>query len=532
MENNSHKEVTSLRDIFQITKNNWLTFVILLAIVALAYGNLARGEFLNMDDEKGILYNPDIGNMRKMFSRLKLYDIQLAVTHLVFGMKPGAFHLVSVFLHYLAVIALFLFTYTIFGKEKALIASLLFASHPLASEAVGWVSAVHYIHLLFLTLNIFIFHTLFKRTNKIGYYIAEVGIFLFMVVFLRNAWVLTVPFSVLIFDQLILGKKFNFKKVFWVIPFLLMAGVLGYMEIFGGFTERVTALRQDYYYDPYTATPVLNRAPYIIYTIARLLMWPIPLTVYHEGVYISILSYVAMIIISLAIVIAAVKLYKKASYVAGLLLLIFVATLPSFSPVAIAWFIAERYLYMSTAAFCLMLAFFIPYLEKYTGIKNFTRYAVALLLTFYTVRTAIRTQDLLSTSNLWHATQKVSPYSFRVYNNLGDVYAKEGKYDLAIENFKKSIMLDPSFADAVHNLGYVYLQIGDYDNAWYYLSESYKMNPRLYGATYKLGVIAFYRKDFNTAKQMWEKTLELNPGDPNAIDALVTLSNVVAAEGQ
>ncbi|GIW69507.1 MAG: hypothetical protein KatS3mg101_0254 [Patescibacteria group bacterium] len=119
-----------------------------------------------------------------------------------------------------------------------------------------------------------------------------------------------------------------------------------------------------------------------------------------------------------------------------------------------------------------------------------------------------------------------------VYNNLGDVYAKEGKYDLAIENFKKSIALDPSFADAVHNLGFVYLQKGDYDNAWYYLYESYKMNPRLYGATYKLGVIAFYKKDYATAKEMWEKTLELNPGDPNALNALVTLNNTLAAGEQ
>jgi len=532
MENASHKEVTSLRDIFQITKNNYLTFFILFAIVALAYGNLARGQFLNMDDEKGILYNPDIGNVGKMFSSLKLYDMQIATTHLLFGMKPGAFHLVSVFLHFLTVVTLFIFTYTVFGKEKALIASLLFASHPLASEAVGWISAVHYIHLLFFTLNIFIFHTLFKRTNKKSYYAAEIGIFLLMVILLRNAWVLTVPFSILVFDQLILGKKFNFKSGLWLIPFFIIAAIFGYREIFGGFKERVTALRQDYYYDPYTATPILNRSPYIIYTIAKLLLWPIPLTVYHEGVYISIVSYIAMIAISLAIIISAVKLYKKASYVAGLLLLIFIATLPSFSPVAIAWFIAERYLYMSTAAFCLILAFLIPYLEKYTGIKYFSRYAVALLLTFYTVRTAIRTQDLLNTSNLWHATQKVSPYSFRVYNNLGDVYAKEGKYDLAIENFKKSIALDPSFADAVHNLGFVYLQKGDYDNAWHYLYESYKMNPRLYGATYKLGVIAFYKKDYATAKEMWEKTLELNPGDPNALNALVTLNNTLAAGEQ
>ncbi|EKD95342.1 MAG: hypothetical protein ACD_24C00513G0001, partial [uncultured bacterium] len=270
----------------------------------------------------------------------------------------------------------------------------------------------------------------------------------------------------------------------------------------------------------------------IVFTVAKLLISPLPLTVYHEGIYISIVSYMAMIAITLAVIIGIFKLYKKAPPVAGLVLIILISTLPSFSPVAIAWFIAERYLYLSTMAFCLILAFFIPYLEKYTGIKKFTFYTVALLLAFYTIRTAIRTQDLLSTSNLWHATQKVSPFSFRVYNNLGDVYAKEGRFDLAIANFQKSIQLDPTFADAVHNLGYVYLQMKDYDNAWKYLEQSYKMNPRMFGATYKMGVIAYYKGDYDTARAMWNKTLELNPGDANAIYALDMLEKAVSEVAQ
>lgn len=532
MENNSHTEVTSLSDIFQIIKANRITFVILLLLVLIAYGNLSRGEFLNMDDEKGILYNPDIGNMGKMFKTGFLYNMELALIYSVFGLEPGAYHVFSVLSHYVNVVLLFLFAYAVFDKQKALIASLLFAVHPLASEAVGWISAMHYLHIVFFTLITMIFHYLFRKSGQRRYYVAEIVIFILSLVLLRNAWVLTLPFSLLVFDQLILNRKFNFKSMLWILPYFIFAAIHAYINLFGGFTARVTDLKQDYYYNPYTATPLLNRTPYIVFTVIKLLISPLALTVYHEGIYISMVSYTAMIAVTLAMVVVILKLYKKASYVAGLILLIFISTLPSFSPVAIAWFIAERYLYLSTMAFSLILAFVIPYLEKYTGIRKFTIYAVALLLAFYTIRTAIRTQDLLSTSNLWHATQKVSPYSFRVYNNLGDVYAREQKYDLAVANFKKSIELDPTYADAVHNLGYVYLQMGDYDNAWKYLEQSYQMNPRLYGATYKMGVIAFYKKDYETAKIYWLKTLELNPGDANAINALNVLRQAVAAEAK
>ena len=532
MENSAHKEVTSLKDFFQIAKDNWVTFLILLLLVLIAYGNMARGEFLNMDDEKGILYNPDVGNIGKSFSSGFLYSIEWSLVHSVFGLKPGAYHMFSVLTHYINVVVLFLFAYAVFDKQKALIASLLFAVHPLASEAVGWLSAIHYLHIVFFTLLTMILHYLFWKSGQKKYYIAEIVIFILALVVLRNAWVLTLPFSMLVFDQLILRKKIHFKSILWILPYFVFAGIHAYINLYGGFTNRVTDLKQDYYYNPYTATPLLNRTPYIVFTVVKLLISPLPLTVYHEGIYISVVSYIAMIAVTLAIIIGTFKLYKKASYISGLILIVFISTLPSFSPVAIAWFIAERYLYLATMAFCLILAFLIPYLERYTGIKKFTFYAVSLLLAFYTIRTAVRTQDLLSTSSLWHATQRVSPYSFRVYNNLGDVYAKEGRFDLAIENFSKSIELDPTFADAVHNLGYVYLQMNDYDNAWKYLEQSYIRNPRLYGATYKMGVIAFNKGDYDTARIMWNKTLELNPGDVNAIYALDILDKTVSGTAQ
>ncbi len=532
MENNSHKEVTSLKDFFQIIKDNRVTFFIFALLVIIAYGNLVRGDFINMDDEKGILYNPDVKNVGKMLGSLMLYNIQISLTHAIFGFNAGAYHAVSIFIHFINVVLTFLVVYAVFDKKTALISSLLFSVHPLASEAVGWISAAHYLHIAFFTLLGMLFHYLYKTTEIKKYYIIELLIFMVAVTVLRNAWVLTIPFSMLVFDQFIICKKINLRSALLILPYFLMAGVHAYINIFGDFSNRVTALTLDYYYNPYTATPLLNRTPYIIFTVLKLLLMPIPLTVYHEGVYISTVSYVAMIAITIALFIFCIKIYKKSAYIVGLFALIFISTLPSFSPVAIAWFIAERYLYLSTLAFSILLAITVRYLEKYTGIKKLALFTITILVSLYTLRTALRTQDLLNTSNLWHATQKVSPYSFRVYNNLGDVYAKIGDYDTAIEMFQTSLKLDPSYADAVHNLGYVYLQKGDTQNAKKYLLQSYEMNPRLYGATYKLGVAAFMEKDYETARAYWLKTLELSPGDASAVNALRELDRILSETEQ
>ena len=51
------------------------------------------------------------------------------------------------------------------------------------------------------------------------------------------------------------------------------------------------------------------------------------------------------------------------------------------------------------------------------------------------------------------------------YNNRGNAYTQEGQYDLAIQDYDKSINLNPNFAKPLNNRGVVYKKQGDYDRA-------------------------------------------------------------------
>jgi len=44
------------------------------------------------------------------------------------------------------------------------------------------------------------------------------------------------------------------------------------------------------------------------------------------------------------------------------------------------------------------------------------------------------------------------PRSSNVYDSLGEAYAKVGEKDLAIENYEKSLQLDPKNQNAVERL--------------------------------------------------------------------------------
>ena len=184
---------------------------------------------------------------------------------------------------------------------------------------------------------------------------------------------------------------------------------------------------------------------------------------------------------------------------------------------------AERYLYIGTVFFCMTVALILESVGKKTKL-----YALflGLILTGYSIKTFWRNGEWLNNKALWTSTQKVAKYSYRVYNNLGDVAATEGNLDEAIKYFQISLQLNPQFADAVHNLGFIYYQKGDKEMAKQYLAKSLEMNPYLFQSAFKLGVIAYEQGDLTAAKNYFIKTLELSPDYAYAKKALQTVIQV------
>jgi tetratricopeptide (TPR) repeat protein len=227
-----------------------------------------------------------------------------------------------------------------------------------------------------------------------------------------------------------------------------------------------------------------------------------------------------MIISSLIFIALCIYLLRKNKTYAALLLLIFSTTLPSFSPVAIAWLVAERYLYFGTFFYCILLAKLLIDIEKKTKLRNAVKVFGTIIFIIFFTRTFVRADNFSTSKKLWLNTMKAAPLSYRVYNNLGDVYANEGQYDLAIQNFTRSIELKPDYADAVHNMGFTYMQKGDVNKARYYLQKSFEMNPRLYQSLFKLGYIELQLGNLDGAKYYFQKTLEVNPGNAEATQLL------------
>ncbi len=521
---------TAIISPIKILKENVLFFFILFVSIFLIYGNVLNGQFLSADDLPGIVNNPLVQDFNTSMNSLELEKMFPALLFKIFGMQPLTYHLTSLLMHFINTILVFVFVFLLFGKSEAIIATLIFMVHPLNSETISWISAYGYTFYAAFTLVILIFYLLWTKSQDKKYLIYALITYAICLIFYRKPWSALIPVYIALIDQMVIEKKVNYAKikvyVLWAIPTLIY--LFTYIrDLYAFRTESLITL---YYNDPAKATPYVNRVLYTIYMTAKMMLWPIDLTIYHEGEKVPSVELFTVIsgLVSLFIIGLVVYLLIKSKTapwkrnIAAMIILIYSTMLLSFYPEVVVWAMADRYLYIATIFFGVIVGIL------YTRSKNKKAfgYFIMLLLAFYSVRTLIRTNDWKNSKNLWIATQKVSPYSYRVYNNLGDVYANEGNYPDAIKNFQTSIMLSPTFADAVHNLGFTYYQIGDKETAKMYLQKSYEMNPLLFQSYHKLGVIAYEEGDIELAKQYMMKSLEVKPDFAPAANNLMILQSL------
>jgi len=510
-------------DIKKLLKGNIVFFVMLGVLIFVAYRGVLNGEFVTADDPFGIITNPKIKSLTEAFKNHNFILIARALIYKVAGLNSHAYHINSIIFHVINTILVFVLSYTLFGRGVSIITSILFALHPVNTEAVGWLSADNYLYHAFFTFLVLIPFVLYKKTQNRRFLDWSVGIYAMEVAFKMDVWSTLTPVILVIMDQFILNTKISLKKSLYYLPYIGLAAIIILIVVIQQYGTRVSELDVVHHFSVKNTAPIHQRIPYSMYMAAELLIFPKTLTIYHEGTIITKNMFTGMVVASLVIVLLCIYLLKKKQKVyLGLILIIFASISPTFSPVQVAWLAAERYMYVGAAFFCMILALLILKIKN----RNIIIAVTALIAVLYFIKTSGRAYEWKTNKGLWLATQKTSPYSYRTYNNLGDVYAQEGNYEQAIKYFEQALKLNPTYAEAVHNIGYTFLRLGNKEMAKKYLTKSVEMNPLLYQSLFKLGAIAYEEKNYEQAKVYFLKSLEVNPGFPPSVKALEVLNRV------
>lgn len=517
----THNEVEEITySIKLLIRDNLEVFLLIGFVGLLLYFRTFFATFVSADDLNGFIHNPEILDFDGAMQSLKIHSIYYAVVMKFFGANALLMHSVSLALHILISCCVFILLLLLFGRKTALFSTLLFLTHPVNTEVVAWVSGVGYLLNGIFAFPMLIFYVLYKKANNAKYFWISLAIYAAALLLIRLPWTITAFAILVVLDQFILEKKINFKSLGKLWPYYVATGIWTISYLAPGLNDRVTNLSSNFGLHPETAEPLINRLPFTIYMMLKLYIAPLVLSIFHEGIGISTVLYIVMILATAVFFGWLIFMWKKNRVYAGLGFCLICSILPTLSPIQVAFFIAERYMYLGTAFFTTLIVLIAINIENRYKAKDLAKTILIGIILIYSLRTFIRVNDWKDSKNLWLATSKVEGASARVFNNLGDAFANENNYENSIAAFKRAIEIQPNYADAIHNLGNTYLQAGQLDLAEEYLMKSWEINPALYQATYKLGVIAYQRGDFPQAIAYFNKTIELHPGDAEAMQAV------------
>lgn len=473
----------------------------LILINAIIYANAIGGNFIS-DDIPTIVNNP---NISKFSACENLTDVVNWVNYKFYHLNPVPYHLSSITFHTINSVLIFYFLMIFFGIWPSFWGALLFAAHPVHTEAVSWISGKGYLLAAGGIISSFILYLRATSGSKLNIkkYIASV--------FLCN------PFFIgwyAVFYPLMLALyDFTYRKVQkkWklYLPYIGIASIY-LLKTFWQINQRVDSLQKINTISVGTQNPIIKMI-YSLLTHLKLLIWPMNLTLYHEPNKISVPLIITGIIAIILMIWLLPLLFRKAKplfFAVGIFVIFLSFT---FSPLQVSWLVAERYLYFPSISFCIFAAFLMNKSLSREKMKYIAVIFVLLLTSAYSVRTFLRNRDWKDRETFWRATAKVSPESPKAHNNMGDIYSSKGDLKKAKREFTLATRLNPNYADAYHNLALTYQNMGISNKAIENYKKAVSINPSIYQSYLNLSTLYFKNKNITLAIEYLKKAIEVTP---------------------
>lgn len=424
------------------------------------------------------------------------------------GHSPFSFRLLSVLLHALAAVLVFIFLGLFFSARTSFLAALLFVLHPASSEAVNLVSDRPYIlNVLFILAAYCAYHKADKRGRHwAGWYCLALALFGYYSIE-SYTFFLLLPFFLFLADLAFRRLRRNWPLL---LPFFAVAAVRLAL-VTGQVAERISYM---------TLAPRIWDLSYFVYSFYQhlwLFLWPQQLILLRDSIQIPSAVFRLQAVFALPVFLALYLAYRKMPlFFLGLgMFLLFLA--PTFSPVPIASLVAERYLYCSGIGLLVCLSvIYEGSLRRWPGLRTSLSLGLLLIALAAGLRTIARNSDWGSPEVFWKKTCLAYPRSWQAPSNLGFIYLQQGRLLDAIAEYEKAVRLNPGSADLFNNLGVAYQRAGEPEKATSAFRRAAEINPQYHTAYYNLGRLYLARGMATQALEAFLEAVRTDPGDAEA----------------
>ncbi len=178
---------------------------------------------------------------------------------------------------------------------------------------------------------------------------------------------------------------------------------------------------------------------------------------------------------------------------------------------------AERYLYLPSAGFVVLIAFaWETAADRRPDARRLRIAAAALVLLACLIATVRRNEAWHDALTLWTDAAAKAPDSAVAQQNLADALRDAGRFDESIARYRRALVLEPARADALNNLGVAYQSSGRPDLA----ADSYRAvlaaRPGHASAHANLGLLLIDAGRYDLGIAECEAALRVDPNHAGA----------------
>ncbi len=407
----------------------------------------------------------------------------------VWGLNPAGYHLTGILLHLAVSLLVYFVIVSLFADTLiAFFAAAVFAVHPANSEAVTYIAGrADILFLLFLLLSLRAYLNGERaRTPSAGLGLYAASLFFFVCALLSKEMAIIFPL-LLVFTFLLFRGD---------LPRLPAAGrwtrIAGFFVILAAYAAlRLTKLRFPAEI-PEFQTTCRGIGPMLITYLEYLKIYFFPVRLQMErltlpGPFPPLSDLLAVLALAAAVVYLIRNGRSRIAWFG--LGWFFISLLPVSNIVSLNSALAEHWLYLPSLGLLVIFGAVFSRLRKGPGavLRPAVGAVFVLLLALLSIRTMLRNRDWRNGLTLFQQTAASSPRSARAHNGLGAAYARLGRMDDAIREFKLAIELFPDHEDAHANLGAAYGKIGRIEEAIGELKKGLTLNPNNADAHNNLG---------------------------------------------
>ncbi|XP_014019261.1 protein O-mannosyl-transferase TMTC4 isoform X1 [Salmo salar] len=182
----------------------------------------------------------------------------------------------------------------------------------------------------------------------------------------------------------------------------------------------------------------------------------------------------------------------------------------------VGFVIAERVLYLSSAGYCLLLAYALGHCcGRWSRHKGLLRASLLALLCVYVARCALRSHQWRSEQSLFTSALSVCPLNAKVHYNVGKNLADRGNTSAAIKYYREAVRLHPTYVHAMNNLGNILKERNELVEAEELLAKAVLIQPDFAAAWMNLGIVQNSLKKFKEAEQSYWNAIHFRKKYPD-----------------